>query len=134
REQAQQVLAQAKAGKDFGDLAKQYSEDPGSAKNGGDLGWAERSSFVAPFADALFGMHVGEIKGPVKTQFGYHIIRLDEIQPGKSKSFERRGAISRRSCAATAPPIASGRFRSSCRRRWPSRAPISAPSLSNTTC
>src|SRR5256886_742451 len=86
--QAQQVLAQAKAGKDFGELAKQYSQDPGSAKNGGDLGWAERSSFVAPFADALYGMRVGEIKGPVKTQFGYHIIRLDEIQPGKSKSFE----------------------------------------------
>jgi len=86
--QAQQVLAQAKAGKDFGELAKQYSQDPGSAHNGGDLGWAERSSFVAPFADALFGMAVGEIKGPVKTQFGYHIIRLDEVQAGKSKSFE----------------------------------------------
>src|SRR5437764_770269 len=86
--QAQQVLAQAKAGKDFGELAKQYSQDPGSAHNGGDLGWAERSSFVAPFAEALYGMRVGEIKGPVKTQFGYHIIRLDEIQPGKSKSFE----------------------------------------------
>jgi peptidyl-prolyl cis-trans isomerase D len=86
--QAQQVLAQAKAGKDFGELAKQYSQDPGSAHNGGDLGWAERSAFVAPFADALFGMAVGEIKGPVKTQFGYHIIRLDEVQAGKSKSFE----------------------------------------------
>jgi len=86
--QAQQVLAQAKAGKDFGELAKQYSQDPGSAHNGGDLGWAERSSFVAPFADALYGMSVGEIKGPVKTQFGYHVIRLDEIQAGKSKSFD----------------------------------------------
>ena len=86
--QAQQVLAQAKSGKDFGELAKQYSQDPGSAQNGGDLGFAERSSFVKPFADALFGMSVGEIRGPVKTQFGYHIIRLDEIQPGKSKSFE----------------------------------------------
>ncbi|HEY0767141.1 MAG TPA: peptidyl-prolyl cis-trans isomerase [Steroidobacteraceae bacterium] len=85
--QAQQVLAQAKAGKDFAELAKQHSQDPGSAHNGGDLGWAERSSFVAPFADALYGMSVGEIKGPVKTQFGYHIIRLDEIQAGKSKSF-----------------------------------------------
>jgi peptidyl-prolyl cis-trans isomerase D len=92
--QAQQVLAQAKAGKDFGELAKQYSQDPGSAHNGGDLGWAERSSFVAPFADALFGMSVGEIRGPVKTQFGYHIIRLDEIQAGKSKSFdEARGDL-----------------------------------------
>ncbi|HUA87938.1 MAG TPA: peptidylprolyl isomerase, partial [Steroidobacteraceae bacterium] len=85
---AQDVLAQAKAGKDFGELAKQYSQDPGSAKNGGDLGWAERSSFVGPFSDALFGMAVGEIKGPVKTQYGYHIIRLDEIQAPKGKTFE----------------------------------------------
>src|SRR6516164_3882404 len=86
--QAQQVLAQAKAGKDFGALAKQYSQDPGSAQNGGDLGWAERSAFVKPFADALFAMKAGEITGPVKTQFGYHIIRLDEIQASKGKSFE----------------------------------------------
>jgi peptidyl-prolyl cis-trans isomerase D len=85
---AEQVLAQAKAGKDFGELAKQYSQDPGSAKNGGDLGWAERSAFVAPFSDALFSMSVGEIKGPVKTQYGYHIIRLDEIAAGKGKTFE----------------------------------------------
>jgi peptidyl-prolyl cis-trans isomerase D len=86
--QAQQVLAQAKSGKDFGELAKQYSQDPGSAQNAGDLGWAERSAFVKPFADALFAMKVGEIAGPVKTQYGYHIIRLDEIQAGKGKSFE----------------------------------------------
>jgi peptidyl-prolyl cis-trans isomerase D len=85
---AQQVLSQAKGGKDFGELAKQYSQDPGSAQNGGDLGWAERSTFVKPFADALFGMSAGEIAGPVKTQYGYHIIRLEEIQRGKSKSFE----------------------------------------------
>jgi peptidyl-prolyl cis-trans isomerase D len=85
---AQQVLEQAKSGKDFGELAKQYSQDTGSAKNGGDLGWAERGSFVAPFADALFGMSVGDIKGPVKTQYGYHIIRLDEVQAAHGKSFE----------------------------------------------
>ncbi len=85
---AQQVLSQAKSGKDFAALAKQYSQDPGSAQNGGDLGWAERSTFVKPFADALFGMSPGQIAGPVKTQYGYHIIRLEEIQPGKSKSFE----------------------------------------------
>ena len=89
---AEQVLAEAKAGKDFGELAKQYSQDPGSAKNGGDLGWAERGSFVAPFSDALFGMSAGEIKGPVKTQFGYHIIRLDEVAAGKGKSFEEARA------------------------------------------
>ena len=91
---AQQVLALARSGKDFSELAKQYSQDPGSARNGGDLGWADRSSFVAPFADALFSMSVGEIRGPVKTQFGYHIIRLDEIQAGKGKSFEEaRGEL-----------------------------------------
>ena len=90
--QAQDVLAQAKAGKDFGELAKQYSKDPGSAPNGGDLGWADKSTFVAPFADALFGMQPGEIRGPVKTQFGYHIIKLEEIQAGKGKSFDEARA------------------------------------------
>ncbi len=89
---AQQVWPQAKGGKDFGELAKQYSQDPGSAHNGGDLGWSERGAFVAPFADALFSMKVGEIRGPVKTQFGYHIIRLDEVQAGKGKTFEEARA------------------------------------------
>ncbi len=88
RKLADEVYAQAKAGKDFGQLAKQYSKDPGSAEKGGDLDWADRSSFVAPFSDALFSMKVGEIHPPVKTQYGYHIIRLDEIQPGKTKTFE----------------------------------------------
>jgi peptidyl-prolyl cis-trans isomerase D len=86
RKQAEDVLAQAKAGKDFAALAKQYSQDPGSADKGGDLGWSDRNQFVGPFSDALFKMNVGEITGPVKSQFGYHIIRLDEIQPGKTKT------------------------------------------------
>jgi peptidyl-prolyl cis-trans isomerase D len=88
RKLADDVYAQAKAGKDFAALAKQYSKDPGSADKGGDLGWADRSTFVGPFSDALFGMSAGEIRGPVKTQYGYHIIRLDEIQAGKTKTFE----------------------------------------------
>ncbi|HEX4025117.1 MAG TPA: peptidyl-prolyl cis-trans isomerase [Steroidobacteraceae bacterium] len=79
--QARQVLAQLKAGKDFGQLAKKYSSDPASAAQGGDLGWAERTVYVPAFADALFSMKVGQISDPVKTQFGYHIIRLDGIQP-----------------------------------------------------
>jgi peptidyl-prolyl cis-trans isomerase D len=85
---ADDVYAQAKAGKDFGQLAKQYSKDPGSADKGGDLGWADKSMFVGPFSDALFSMAVGETRGPVKTQYGYHIIHLDEIQSGKTKTFE----------------------------------------------
>jgi peptidyl-prolyl cis-trans isomerase D len=85
--QADQVFAMAKSGQNFAALAKKYSQDPGSAQNGGSLGWIDRSGFVAPFADALFGMKtVGEIVGPVKSQYGYHIIRLDGIQPGRTKT------------------------------------------------
>ena len=86
-QQANQILGMAKSGQDFAALAKKYSQDPGSAKNGGSLGWIDRSGFVAPFADALFNMKsVGDIVGPVKTQYGYHIIRLDGIQPGRTKT------------------------------------------------
>ena len=89
---AQSVLAEARAGKDFAELARQYSQDGGSAKQGGDLGWAERSAFVGPFSDALFSMSANEIRGPVKSEFGYHIIRLDGVQGGKSRSFEEARA------------------------------------------
>jgi peptidyl-prolyl cis-trans isomerase D len=85
--QANQVLALAKSGQDFATLAKKYSQDPGSAKNGGSLGWIDRAGFVAPFADALFSIKsVGDIVGPVKSQYGYHIIRLDGIQPNRTKT------------------------------------------------
>jgi peptidyl-prolyl cis-trans isomerase D len=89
---AQEVLAKLKSGADFATLAKQYSDDPGSAVEGGELGWSERGSFVAPFADAVFSMKPDEIRGPVKTQFGYHIIQLEGIQPEKVKSFDEARA------------------------------------------
>jgi len=86
-QQANKVLALAKSGQSFAALAKKYSQDPGSARNGGSLGWMDRSGFVAPFADALFSIKsVGDIVGPVKSQYGYHIIRLDGIQPGRTKT------------------------------------------------
>lgn len=85
--QADKVLALAKSGQNFAALAKKYSQDPGSAQNGGSLGWMDRGGFVAPFANALFGIKaVGDIVGPVKTQYGYHIIRLDGIQPARTKT------------------------------------------------
>ncbi len=77
---AQEVLKEARAGGDFAALAKKYSQDPGSAHQGGDLGWALRGAYVQPFADKLFAMKPGEVSDPVKTQFGYHIIRLVEVQ------------------------------------------------------
>ncbi len=87
QKKAEEILAEARAGKDFAELARQHSQDT-SAQQGGDLGFAERSNFVGPFSDALFSMKVGDVTGPVKSQFGYHIIKLEEIEAGKEKSFE----------------------------------------------
>ncbi|MDR1075940.1 MAG: SurA N-terminal domain-containing protein [Xanthomonadaceae bacterium] len=78
----------AKPGADFAELAKVNSEDPGSRLSGGDLGWVERGIMVEPFEDALFSMHDSEIKGPVKTDFGYHVLQLREIKPAKTTPFE----------------------------------------------
>jgi peptidyl-prolyl cis-trans isomerase D len=85
---AEEILKRAQAGEDFSKLAKEFSQDPGSAAQGGDLGWSERKVWVAPFADAAYSMKVDEIRGPVKTQFGYHILKLDGIEPASVKSFE----------------------------------------------
>jgi peptidyl-prolyl cis-trans isomerase D len=86
---AEAILKRAQSGEDFSKLAKELSQDPGSAAQGGDLGWSDRKVFVAPFADAAFSMKVDEIRGPVKTQFGYHILKLDGIQPPAVKTFEQ---------------------------------------------
>jgi peptidyl-prolyl cis-trans isomerase D len=89
---AEGLVKRLQAGEDFAKLAKEFSQDPGSANQGGDLGWSERKVFVGPFADAAFGMKVDEIKGPVKTQFGYHILKLDGIQAPTVKTFEQAKA------------------------------------------
>ena len=86
---AEAILKRAQGGEDFAKLAKEFSQDTGSAQQGGDLGWSERKVWVAPFADAAFSMNEGEIRGPVKTQFGYHILKLVGIQPATSKTFDQ---------------------------------------------
>jgi peptidyl-prolyl cis-trans isomerase D len=91
---ADKLAAEARGGADFAALAAANSDDPGSKGQGGDLGWATRDSFVATFADALFAMNTGEVRGPVKTQFGYHVIKLDAVEPGAQRSFEEvRGEL-----------------------------------------
>lgn len=86
---AEDVLKQVKApGADFAALAKKYSQDPGSAVNGGDLGMFARGAMVKPFEDAAFGLKEGEVSGLVESQFGYHIIKLTAIKPAKVKPFE----------------------------------------------
>ncbi|GAC1331358.1 MAG: SurA N-terminal domain-containing protein [Steroidobacteraceae bacterium] len=89
---AEGILKRATAGEDFGKLAKEFSQDPGSASQGGDLGWSDRKVWVTPFADAAYAMQVDEIRGPVKTQFGYHILKLTGIQPASVKTFEQSRA------------------------------------------
>lgn len=78
RKLAEKVLAQAKEGKDFATLARTYSDDPGSAAKGGDLGYFGRGGMVKPFEKAVFAMKPGEISDLVETQFGFHIIKLQE--------------------------------------------------------
>ena len=86
---AEAILKRAQSGEDFAKLAKEFSQDPGSAQQGGDLGFSERKAWAPPFADAAFSMKVGEIRGPVKTQFGYHILKLAAIRPATVKTFEQ---------------------------------------------
>ena len=92
QKKAEELTAKAKAGADFAQLAKENSKDAGSAQQGGDLGLATRDVFVGPFGDALFSMSAGEIRGPVKSEFGYHVIKLEQIQPGHVKTFEEAHA------------------------------------------
>lgn len=78
----------------FAQLAKQYSQDPGSAGKGGDLGFFARGAMVKPFEDAAFKMKPGEISEPVRSDFGYHIIKLVSIKPGTTRSLQEvRGEI-----------------------------------------
>jgi peptidyl-prolyl cis-trans isomerase C len=77
---AQEIVKQLKAGADFEKIAKEESADAGSGTKGGDLGSFKHGQMVKPFEDAAFSMKVGEISDPVKSQFGYHIIRVDKIE------------------------------------------------------
>jgi len=85
---AEKVLKDLKAGKDFAALAKQHSQDPGSAANGGDLGVFPKGQMVGPFNDVAFTLKPGATSGLVETQFGYHIIRVAEKQPERTVPLE----------------------------------------------
>lgn len=90
RSKAEEVLALAKKGDDFAELAKEYSEGP-SAAAGGELGFFEQGRMVKPFDDAVFSMTQGEVSDVVKTDFGYHIIKLEEIQLPRVRSLDEMG-------------------------------------------
>lgn len=87
KKEAEKVLALANAGKDFAGLAQQYSEGP-TKKNGGDLGFFPRGRMVKAFDDAVFSMPQGTISNLVRTPFGFHIIKLEAIRPGRVRPFD----------------------------------------------
>lgn len=85
--EAKEVYQKAKGGEDFQVLAKKYSKDPSAAQNMGDLGFFTRSRMVKEFADKAFSLKPGEIGEPVKTPFGFHVIKLMEKRDGKTVNF-----------------------------------------------
>jgi peptidyl-prolyl cis-trans isomerase C len=88
-EDAKKIIADLKKGAKFEDLAKKMSKDPGSGANGGDLDWATASSYVPEFAQAMVKLKKGETtQTPVKSQFGYHVIRVDDIREAQLPKLE----------------------------------------------
>ncbi len=88
--QAREILAEIKQGGKFEDIAKKQSKDPGSANKGGDLDWSNPANFVPEFSEALIKLKKGETTTePVKSQFGWHIIRLDDIRQAQLPPFDQ---------------------------------------------
>lgn len=88
-DQAKAIIASLKKGGKFEDIAKKQSKDPGSGANGGDLDWANPSSFVKEFSQAMVELKKGQVtEKPVKTQFGFHIIRLDDTRETPVPKFD----------------------------------------------
>ncbi|MEM8981993.1 MAG: SurA N-terminal domain-containing protein [Pseudomonadota bacterium] len=85
---AASLTERALAGEDFASLAGEYSKDGGSASRGGDLGWVRPGQFVGPVDEAVFAMGVNDIRGPIKSDFGYHVVRLDGVREGGIPSLD----------------------------------------------
>jgi peptidyl-prolyl cis-trans isomerase C len=88
-DQAKAIIASLKKGAKFEDIAKKQSKDPGSGANGGDLDWANASSYVPEFSEAMVKLNKGQVTPePVQSQFGWHVIRLDDVRDAKLPKLE----------------------------------------------
>ncbi|MCA1799571.1 MAG: SurA N-terminal domain-containing protein [Xanthomonadaceae bacterium] len=85
---AQQLSESAQAGEEFEALAREHSDDPASAEEGGDLGWIERGMFVREFDNTLFALEPGQVSAPVRTGFGWHVLKLHEVRGDAFPAFE----------------------------------------------
>lgn len=88
KEEADELRKRLQDGEDFAELAEEHSTDPGSGAQGGDLGWFERGMMVAPFEEAAFALAVGDISPPVESDFGFHIILVEERADAKEAEFD----------------------------------------------
>jgi len=93
REEAVAVRERLDAGEDFATIARELSQDPGSAQNGGDLGWFGLGMMVEPFEKAVVAMQAGQVSEPVETQFGWHVIRLNEVRDRPVTLDEKRDEL-----------------------------------------
>lgn len=102
-DQAKAVIAELKKGADFAETAKTKSKDPSAAQNGGDLGYFTKDEMVAQFADAAFAMQPGQLSdSPVKSQFGFHVIKLEDRRMAAAPTFEQAKPILREQVAEEA--------------------------------
>ena len=88
RAKAARLVSEARGGADFAELARTYSKDAGSATRGGDLGVIQKGAMVPPFEKAVFALSAGEISEPVKTEFGYHVIKVTRVSKTEAIPFE----------------------------------------------
>jgi len=90
KELAESIIRELNSGGDFAKLAKTESKDPGSAKNGGELDWFSGNSMVKPFSDAIAALQKGQTtKEPVQTQYGWHVIQLEDVRTPQPPQFEQ---------------------------------------------
>ena len=125
RKQAEELLAQAKAGADFAELARKFSEDEGSKVNGGDLDYFSRGRMVPEFETAAFALEPGQISDIVKSQFGLHIIKVVDKKAAVTRPLDEVRSADRGAAQAAARRPAGLRSRQHARRRASATPPTS---------